>query len=137
MSLIKALGFADDFRRKASRPQAIQGELDPGRILEGQDLQPVAQLLQEGRGGHGRRPRQPEPNQQQQGQAGEGAGQGGIEFSRGRAPQGWALGTGEEEGGRASSPSFLISPGFSKRAVSLPNRGTRVQARVGTCSGLR
>jgi ribonuclease BN (tRNA processing enzyme) len=33
----------------------MQGKPDPGRILPGQDLQPVAQLLQEGRGGHGRR----------------------------------------------------------------------------------
>ena len=62
---------------KASRPQAIQGEPDPGRILPDQDLQPVAQLLQEGRGGHGRMPRQPKPNQQQQDQEGEGAGKAG------------------------------------------------------------
>ena len=52
-------------------------------------------------------------------------------------PQRGALGTGEEEGGRVNSPSFLISPGFNKRPASLPKRGTRVQARVGTRSGLR
>ena len=75
--LEKALGFADDFRRKAVRSQALQGELDPGRILPEQDLQPVAQVLQEGRGGQGRMPRQPKLNQQQQDQAGEGAGKAG------------------------------------------------------------
>ena len=31
--LDKALSFADGFRSKAPRPQAIQGELDPGRIF--------------------------------------------------------------------------------------------------------
>ena len=52
-------------------------------------------------------------------------------------PQRGALGTGEEEGGRFNSPSFSISPGFNKRPASLPKRATRVQATVGTRSGLR
>ena len=78
--LDKALGFADDFRRKASRPQAIQGELDPGRILYGQGLQPVVQLFQEDWRGHGRMPRRPQPDQQQRDQEGEDAGKAGSSF---------------------------------------------------------
>ena len=74
--LEKALGFTDDFRRKAIRSQALQGELDPGRIDQGQDLQAVVQLLEEGRGGQGRTPRQSKLNQQQD-QAGEGTGKAG------------------------------------------------------------
>jgi hypothetical protein len=78
----KALGFSDDFRRKAIRSQALQGELNPGRILPDQDLQPVMQVLQEGHGGQGRVPRQPKLHQQQQDQAGKNAGKAGSGFQK-------------------------------------------------------